>query len=135
LPQPSVHVSLSTDHYNFFSTSSIDNVIAIYDLRQAQSISKFTSHVNKRENVKHAFSPCLRYLATGSEDKTARIFDLRKNTELCKLSGHKDVVSGVSFNPLFSQLATCSYDGTVKFFIDPFFNCNNSNENSNFIGI
>jgi WD40 repeat protein len=29
------------------------------------------------------------------------------------------VVSGVAFNPLFPQLATSSFDGTVKFYTDP----------------
>lgn len=40
--------------------------------------------------------------------------------ELIRLAGqHKDVVTGVGFNPLFPQLATASFDGTVKFYVDP----------------
>ena len=36
---------------------------------------------------------------------------------MAKLTGHKDVVSGVAFNPIFPQLATCSYDGSVRFYV------------------
>jgi WD40 repeat protein len=39
--------------------------------------------------------------------------------DLIKLVGHKDVVSGVFFNPLAAQIATCSYDGSIKFYVDP----------------
>lgn len=72
-----------------------------------------------QNNNKIAFSPCLRYLSTGSEDKSARIIDIRTGKELVKLLGHKDVVTSVAFNPLTAQLATCSYDGQVKFYIEP----------------
>ena len=62
----------------------------------------------------------LRYVGTGSEDRSARIFDLRAGRELVKLHGvHRDVVCAVAFNPLFAQFATASYDGTVRFYIDP----------------
>lgn len=82
-------------------------------------IFRYNSHINRRESITIALSPCLRYLATGSEDRTARIVDLRGGREIVKLPGHKDVVSGVAFNPLFPQLATCSFDGTVRFYVDP----------------
>ena len=40
--------------------------------------------------------------------------------ELARLQGyHRDVVCGVAFNPLFPQVATASFDGRVKFYIDP----------------
>lgn len=71
------------------------------------------------------FFMLLLLLLKGSEDKTARIYDIRTGKELAKLGGgglHRDVVSSVAFNPLFPQLATASYDGTVKFFIDPLCN-------------
>ena len=62
----------------------------------------------------------LRYVATGSEDRTVRLFDLAGGRELCRLSaGQRDAVCGVAFNPAFAQLAAASYDGSVRFFIDP----------------
>eukprot|EP01038_Epipyxis_sp_PR26KG_P014563 gene14563-19551_t len=68
LPQPSIYVPLSPDHYNIFTTSSIDNSIRLWDLRAPITIARYTNHVNKREPVSCCISPCLQYLATGSED-------------------------------------------------------------------
>ena len=61
----------------------------------------------------------MKYIATGSEDRTTRIIDVRGGKEISRLQGHRDVVSGVAFNPLFPQLATCSFDGTIRFYVDP----------------
>lgn len=120
LPRPSMHVSVDgSDAYNTFLTSATDNVIALWDIRAPTCVARYSSHVNKREAVGCCLSPCLRYIATGSEDRSARILDLRTGVELAKLNGHRDVVSSVAFNPLFAQLATASYDGQIKFFVDP----------------
>ena len=82
-------------------------------------MARYTSHVNRREPVQAAVSPCLRYIASGSEDRTARVVDVRTGREMAKLAGqHGDVVSSVAFHPLTAQLATASYDGTVKFYRD-----------------
>jgi WD40 repeat protein len=51
---------------------------------------------------------------------SARIVDLVSGREAARLAGyHKDVVSTVAFNPLFPQLATASFDGSVQFYADP----------------
>lgn len=121
LPRPSLHVPLSPDAYNLFLTSAIDNNINMWDLRAPSAVNRYSSHVNKREPVGCDISPCLRYIATGSEDKNCVIYDIRAGRVLHKLTGHKDVVRAVAFNPLFPQLATGSYDGTVKFYVDPTF--------------
>jgi len=132
LPTPSVHVPLSPEMYNTFLTSATDNVIHMWDIRcpdfragstgtgdSTSGLLSFSSHVNTRECIQCDISPCLRYVATGSEDKTTRIYDIRMGRELAKLTGHRDCVSSVAFNPLFPQLASASYDGTVKFYVDP----------------
>jgi WD40 repeat protein len=119
LPAPSIHTPLSSDAYNIFVTTAIDNCITLWDLRSSTGIGRFTGHVNRREEVGCCLSPCLKYLATGSEDRTARIIDLRMLKELARLQGHRDVVSDVAYNPLFSQLITCSYDGSLRFYCDP----------------
>jgi len=73
LPQPSMHVQLPSSSYGLFATAGMDNLVALWDLRQPRCVARYTGHVNRREPVGIALSPCLRYLATGSEDKTARI--------------------------------------------------------------
>lgn len=76
-----------------------------------------TGHKNSQVQVGCTFSPCLRYLATGSEDKVAYVYDLRQGSVLHRLRGvHGDTVTGVAFNPLHPQLATACLDGKVHFF-------------------
>ena len=108
------------DAYNLFATVATDNVVGLWDLRDPQMVMRYCSHVNRREHISAAISPCLKYLAVGSEDRSARIYDIRGGKEMVKVQGkHRDVVTGVAFNPIFPQLATCSFDGTVEFFVDP----------------
>lgn len=121
LPSPSLHSSVPLSNYSMFATAAIDNSILLWDLRAPSCTGRYTSHVNRREAIGCAISPCLRFLATGSEDKTARLVDLRMLQDLSRLGGHRDVVSDVAFNPLFPQLATSSYDGTIRFYVDPTF--------------
>ena len=122
LPRPSVHTALSPDAYNCFLTSAKDNNIFLWDLRAPSAVSRFyQAHVNTREHITCDISPCMRYVATGSEDKAAVIYDIRTGRTLSRLTGQRDVVKCVAFNPLFPQLAAGSYDGTVKFYVDPAF--------------
>jgi WD40 repeat protein len=115
----SIPPQVQLEAYNLFATAATDNVVSLWDLRAPSVVFRYSGHVNRRELITIALSPCLRYLATGSEDRSARIVDVRGGKELVKIQGHRDVVSGVAFNPLFPQLATCSFDGTVKFYVDP----------------
>ena len=112
-------MKVSSESYNIFAMAATDNVISLWDLRSPSVVFRYNNHVNRRERISVALSPCLRFLACGSEDRTARIVDLRGGKEIVKLQGHKDVVSGIAFNPLFPQLATCSFDGTIRFYVDP----------------
>ena len=116
LPQPSVYAQLDASSYNVFATAAMDNCIVIWDIRSPSVAGRFTGHVNRREHVRCALSPCLRYLACGSEDKAARLVDLRTVTEVTRYTGHRDVVSDAAFHPISAQLATSSYDGSVKFY-------------------
>jgi len=116
LPQPSVYAQLDASSYNVFATAAMDNCINIWDMRSPSVAGRYTGHVNRREHVRCALSPCLRYLACGSEDKAARLVDLRTATEVARYTGHRDVVSDVAFHPILPQLATASYDGNVSFY-------------------
>ena len=116
LPQPSVYAQLDQSAYNTFATAAMDNSVLVWDLRSPVVAFRYTDHTNRRENVECALSPCLRYLACGSEDKSARLVDLRTGRGLAKYTGFRDVVSAVAFHPLAPQVAVASYDGSLKFY-------------------
>lgn len=119
LPQPSLYSSLPQDNFHVLATSSTDSSIVSWDIRQVRPTFRYAEHVNRREKIQSCYSPCMRYLATGSEDRSARLIDLRMCKEIYKLNGyHRDVVSGVAFHPIYPQIVTCSYDGTIKCFVD-----------------
>lgn len=119
LSQPSPHAPMPRHVHNVFLTVAPDNFVSMWDLRQPSVVLRYSGHVNRSESINAAFSPCMRYFAVGSEDRAARLFDITAGKEISKLIGHKDTVTSVAFNPLFAQLATGSYDGDVRFFVDP----------------
>lgn len=116
--QPSPHAPLPRDAHQVFLSLAPDNVLCLWDLRQATPVLRYTHHVHRREVLYANFSPCMKYFGTGSEDRTGRLFDMVAGKEAMILTGHRDVVTCVAFNPLFAQVATASYDGTVRFYAD-----------------
>ena len=116
LPSPSVHAQVPISSYNVFASAAKDSTLLLWDLRCAQSITRFNGHVNRREQIGCSFSPCLKFLAIGSEDRCARIYDIVAGREIAKLPPQKDVASCVAFNPLTPQLACGSFDGSVRFY-------------------
>ena len=93
------------------------------------AVARLVEHSNRRERIGLAFSPCMRYLATGSEDRIAYIYDLRNDGPVhttLQSDGdagweqgaaprtrrlHGDVVSSVAFDPLRPRLATAGCAG------------------------
>ncbi|GIY23636.1 WD repeat-containing protein 27 [Caerostris extrusa] len=59
------------------------------------------------------FSPCGKYIATGSEHKSIFIYDLRRLSYQYKLSDSKvDIFTSVAFSPK-SQLVASSLNGLI----------------------
>ena len=117
-PSAATH-SIPKDRFDLFATAAADNLVKLWDLRTKNTscVGALSAHLNRREPLGLAFSPCMRYLACGSEDKQAYIYDLRTASPVARLRGHhSDVVSCVAFNPLHPQLITASYDGRLRFY-------------------
>ena len=75
--------SLAPSHLDVFASAATDNTVSLWDLRAgAAKIASFMDHVNRREKIGVAFSPCVRFLAVGSEDGAAYVYDLRKGREM-----------------------------------------------------
>ena len=69
LPEPTAYSGLSQSAYDMFLTASTDNTVNMWDLRADACVMSFSSHTNRVHPVGVAFSPCMRYVACGSEDK------------------------------------------------------------------
>ncbi len=72
------------------------------------------------------FSPNGKQIAGSGLDQTTKIWDLALGQEIATLTGHTDVIMGVSFHPNCSDssdlpcgrwLATKSIDGTFRFYL------------------
>ncbi|KAG7402392.1 WD repeat-containing protein 27 [Phytophthora boehmeriae] len=116
LPRPTCFSSHPSNFYDLLLSSSTDSTIHLWDIRADNCVMRFGEHTNRVHTLGAAFSPCMRYVATGSEDRFAYIYDIRTGRKLVRLKGHSDVVTSVAFSPLHPQLATASYDGTVRFY-------------------
>lgn len=118
LPRASCFTSHPSNFYDLLASAAANNTVHLWDVRADNCVMRFGEHVNRVHSLGVAFSPCMRYVATGSEDRAAYLYDLRTGRCITKLTGHTDVVTSVAFNPLHPQLATASYDGTVRFYSD-----------------
>jgi WD40 repeat protein len=61
--------------YDIFFTTSIGDGIKMWDLRIAQCVKKFDSHVARALACKIGLSPCSNYVFTGCDDRSV-IFNL-----------------------------------------------------------
>ncbi|KAL8015290.1 putative quinoprotein amine dehydrogenase, beta chain [Plasmopara halstedii] len=116
LPRPTCYASHPSNFYDLLLSSCLDSTIHLWDIRADNCVMRFCQHKNRVHTLGVNFSPCMRYVATGSEDQAAYIYDIRTGRQLVRLTGHTDVVTSVAFSPLYPQLATASCDGTIRFY-------------------
>ena len=119
LPVSSIHTASSPSEFNTFLSASTENggEIELWDLRTARPVHRFIGHCNRALRLCPRFSPCLRYVATGSEDNAAYIFDMRTAGIVASLR-HKETVSSVAFHPLLPQLLCGDLGGHISLFTE-----------------
>lgn len=94
-----------------------DGGLNLWDLRTggAHPVASFRGHEHRLSLPLGAeFSPCLRYVATGSEDQCVHVYDVRRAAPLHKLRGHRDVVVSVDLHPTKPLLASLARDGVLR---------------------
>uniref|UniRef100_A0A8C1ZEA0 WD repeat-containing protein 27 n=1 Tax=Cyprinus carpio TaxID=7962 RepID=A0A8C1ZEA0_CYPCA len=107
------------ESYNLFLSSALTDGLKLWDLRTARCVRRYDSHVNRYHHCTAVFSPCGRFIATGSEDHTAYIYDTRSSNFLHKLPRHSETVLNVAFNPANPELLTGTLDGKLALFHPP----------------
>jgi len=116
--EASPHVTHTGSAYDLFLTSATDSCVKLWDLRSNKCCKRFEGHQNRIHNIGCAFSPCMRYIATGSEDRHGYIYEMRTGTYVKKLALHGEVVSDVDFHPTSPYMVTSCFDGKIRFFSD-----------------
>lgn len=101
-----------------YASAAPDGCVRLWDLRQQACVRAFSQHLNRSHRCGAAISPCLRFLATGSEDRCTYLYDLGGGGVVARVPSHTDVVSDVAFSPLHPQLCSVGHDGRVRFFSD-----------------
>mmetsp|Transcript_8540 Transcript_8540/g.12631 ORF Transcript_8540/g.12631 Transcript_8540/m.12631 type:complete len:474 (-) Transcript_8540:440-1861(-) len=129
-PNPVSSSHLSPETFNLLAGASIldGGTISLYDLRAAKEICSFRGHLNRKERCGISFSPCMRYIASGSEAVGgAVLYDLRRPDVVLTKIGTKTAkgrplldgtTTSVAFNPRYPQVVTGSLGGRLRFFTE-----------------
>lgn len=84
--QGSDYTGAHGDMYNIFGSSSLDNTLKLWDIRMQSPIRTYEEHVNRSLEIGFTFSPCMRYIVTGSEERCFAIYDLRVDKKMVTLN-------------------------------------------------
>jgi WD40 repeat protein len=89
--------------------------VRILDIKSSVEIASIQGHFDHCFSV--SWSPCGRYLASGSQDRSARIFDIRKlDQSLHTLVGVMAPIRSVKFSPCGSLFTMMEADDFVHIF-------------------
>ncbi|CAG9318912.1 unnamed protein product [Blepharisma stoltei] len=111
------YIEPNYDFFNIFLTGACDNYLNLYDIRTPnESIGCFVGHLNTGLNLGACVSPCMRYVASGSEDKSAYIWDIRTMRVLQRLRGFRENTNDIAWNPMHPQICVADNEGHIKFF-------------------
>jgi WD40 repeat protein len=101
--------------YDLFLSASVDGVVRMWDLRADRLCREFKgAHVNRSHTIGVAWSCDMRYVAVGSEDGSIIAYEAGSGKSILRISGHRDAVTGLVFDPARPILCSASLDGTLN---------------------
>ncbi|GFS92184.1 WD repeat-containing protein 27 [Nephila pilipes] len=113
LNEGSPYTSQTSSMYDIFLTTYLFDGIKIWDLRTNRPVLCFKEHKCRSYSCGAVFSPCGKYIATGSEDKSIYIYDLRQISHCHKvMEPQVDAFTSIAFS-LKSQLIASSLNGPI----------------------
>jgi hypothetical protein len=90
-----------------------DKTVRVWDARSGAELRCLRGHGDDVNSV--AFSPDVRFLATGSRDETVRLWDLDSGADLRTLRGHGDAVNrATSLAENFGDMLGILFDGNAS---------------------
>ena len=113
---PSVALSPNA---NWLAAQSMDNSIMIYSTKDKFRLNRkkrFTGHSNSGYACQVNFSPDGRFVMSGDAEGKCHFWDWKSCRIFKTLKCHDKVTIGCEWHPLEqSKVATCSWDGTIKY--------------------
>ena len=110
-----VNASEADNDGNMIACVGDSRKVRILDIRSNVEVAAIQGHLDHCFSV--SWSPCGRYLASGSQDRSARIFDVRKlDKSLHTLVGNMAPVRSVKFSPCGSLFTMMEADDFVHVF-------------------
>ena len=122
IADPSMHsmpaVTLSPNQ-QWLACQSLDNQIMIYSAKDRFRLNtkkRFTGHANGGYACQPNFSPDGRFVMSADADAKCVFWDWKSRRIFKTLKAHDKVTIGCEWHPLeTSKVATCSWDGTIKY--------------------
>lgn len=113
--------SLFIWHFVSNSIDPVDSSQSTCDLQDEQSISKEVWKVKVALETSNPFdiyalqwSPCSRYIATGTSDDSVRIYSVKESRCIKIIRDHSHFVNGISWDPLNQLIISISSDRSIK---------------------
>ncbi len=105
------NVTFNHDATMFLSTS-LKASFVMWDREKAEVIHEFRGHT--RSALVAAWSPDMRWIASGSGDQSIRIWETANLETVHNISAHGGNIYSLHFNPDSKLLASCSMDENIK---------------------